>query len=83
MDKKLLIIRMKSHIDALTHEEMCRFWRFAPPGHPYFNREIPEIPEHFMKRFKALGGMTEEISKEIGFEHQVSYDPNGDSLWTL
>lgn len=76
MDKTILKIRLCNRIDHLTHEEMCRFWRFAPPGHPYFNAEIPEVPAHFIKRFKAFGGMTPEMSKLIGHENKVSYDPN-------
>ena len=54
-------------IDQMSHEEMARLWRFAPSGHPYFDRRLPLV-EHFEKRFKKLGGFTPEISKEINKE---------------
>ena len=44
-------------IDALTHEEMARLWRYAPPGHPYFER--------FKARFDSFGGFNPALSKRI------------------
>jgi hypothetical protein len=41
-------------------------YRFSTPGHPYFI--IPEITKHFMDRFTTLGGMTPELSKELGWK---------------
>ena len=53
-------------INALTHEEMCRLWRFSMPGTcKYFDLTSPLWPI-FEKRFKELGGFTPEISKRIG-----------------
>lgn len=57
----------KKPIDAMTREDMCRLWRYAPPGHPYFKRGTPE-QEYFEKRFNQLGGFSPEISKRIGWE---------------
>lgn len=57
----------KAKIDAMSREEMCRLYRFAPAGHPYFESQSP-LWEHFEKRFKALGGFSPAISKAIGWE---------------
>ena len=54
----------KRKIDAMTQEELARLHRFAPSGHPYFDKRLP-LYGHFKKRFK---GMTPEISKHIGWE---------------
>ena len=51
-------------IDALSHDDMCRLWRFAPPGHPYFRRDLPYF-ERFEARFAKLGGWTASASKRI------------------
>jgi hypothetical protein len=45
--------------------EMCRLYRFAPCGHPYFLTGT-ELHRYFRKRFDAVGGFTPEISKAIG-----------------
>jgi hypothetical protein len=55
----------KDNIDKLTHEEMCRMWRFSPSGHPYFQKG--EVFDHFEKRFNDFGGFTSTISKKIGW----------------
>jgi hypothetical protein len=59
------IQKHKDDIDKMDREAMCRLWRFAPPGHPYFVTGT-EVYEHFDKRFKELGGFSPEISKKIG-----------------
>jgi hypothetical protein len=51
-------------ISALTREQMCFIHRFAPSGHPFFRRGTPEC-DAFEKRYKALGGMSPEISKQL------------------
>jgi hypothetical protein len=51
-------------IDALTHEEMARLWRYAPPGHPYFDRTLPYF-ERFKARFDSFGGFNPALSKRI------------------
>ena len=57
--------KAKAEIDALSQFEMCRLWRFAPPGHPFFQGEIGE---YFHKKLKEKGGMTPEISKDLGWK---------------
>jgi len=54
-------------INKMSHEEMCRLWRFAPSGHPYFDTSLPYF-KIFEKRYLKLGGMTPQISKSIGWE---------------
>ena len=56
---------MKIH--NMSQKEMARLQRFAPAGHPVFNTTLP-LWEIFDKRFRKLGGMTPQISKEIGWE---------------
>lgn len=56
----------KKLIDSMSQEEMARLWRFAPTGHPYFDRRLP-LFEYFEKRFKELGGFSPTISKKIGW----------------
>jgi hypothetical protein len=53
-------------INSMSRMEMARLWRFAPPGHPYFDSSLP-YHEIFSKRFKELGGFSPEISKTIGW----------------
>ena len=55
-----------AEIDALSHEEMARLWRFEPSGHRYFVRG--PVFDYFEKRFNELGGWTPEISKRIGLD---------------
>ncbi len=51
-------------INGMSREEMCRLWRFAPAGHPYFDKTNP-LSEIFKKRFDELGGFSPEISKRL------------------
>jgi hypothetical protein len=57
------IVQAKSDIDAMSQEEMARLWRFAPAGHPYFDKTLP-LWEYFDERFR---GFTAAISKSIGW----------------
>jgi hypothetical protein len=51
----------------MEHYEMCMLWRFAPSGHPYFDKTLP-YAEIFKERlFKHFGGFTPEISKSLGW----------------
>ena len=59
------IAKHKSIIDNMTQGDMARLWRFAPAGHSYFDRRLP-LHEHCEARFKRLGGMTPQVSKQIG-----------------
>lgn len=56
----------KVKIDQMSHSEMASLWRFAPSGHPIFDNRYP-LFNYFQKRFKDFGGMTTEISKQIGW----------------
>lgn len=56
----------KAKIDAMSHEEMCRHWRFAKVGDPLLQGEAGF---YFKSRlFDHFGGFTPEISKRIGWE---------------
>ena len=60
---------IKLHIDKInnmTQIEMATLYRFAPVGHTYFDISLP-FNDLFKKRFASLGGMTPEISKQIGW----------------
>ncbi len=61
------IEKHKKDIDSMSQVEMARLHRFAPVGHVYFRADLP-LYGYFEKRFKELGGMTPQISKEIGWE---------------
>lgn len=54
-------------INALSHKEMTRMWRFTKSGNPYFRGDLPFF-DIFSVRFLKLGGFNSEISKEIGWE---------------
>lgn len=53
-------------IDGMNQEEMCRIYRFAESGSPYFIRDT-EVADYFDKKFHERGGMTPEISKKLGW----------------
>ncbi|MBN2039608.1 MAG: hypothetical protein JW864_06180 [Spirochaetes bacterium] len=61
-----IINEWKKKIDEMSHIEMATLWRFAPAGHPVFDMTLP-LSDYFEARFKKLGGMTSEISKQIGW----------------
>jgi len=67
--KKMFPEEIKQHkqqIDQMSQVEMARLWRSAPFGHMYFDMSLPFF-DYFEARFKELGGMTSEISKQIGW----------------
>ena len=51
-------------VEKASHEQLARWYRFLPAGE---GKEHQKILDRLGQRFKALGGMTEEISKKIGF----------------
>lgn len=55
---------MKDRIDGMSREAMASKWRFASIGDPMFQ---PPYGDYFAARFSALGGMSPEISKSIGW----------------
>jgi len=56
----------KSAIDAMSHEELCRLWRFAPIGDKRLQGELGQYVRD--RLFNHFGGFTPEISKRIGWE---------------
>lgn len=56
---------MKRDIDAMSHYDLCRRWRFAKSGDPYFQGEVGE---YFKTRlFDHFKGFTPAISKSLGW----------------
>ena len=60
------IQKAKDEIDAMSHIRMAALVRFATPGHAFFRSDLP-LHDYFMKRFKELGGMTVEVSKQVSW----------------
>lgn len=58
-------LKFLEEIQGMNHVEMARRWRFGVIGDPMFVEE--ELIMAFLQRFKDFGGMTPEISKEIGW----------------
>ena len=55
----------KKEIDAMSHFEMCRLWRFGASGNPLFTGETGE---YFEKRlFGHFGGFNSVISNQLGW----------------
>ena len=53
-------------ISTMSHYAMGWAWRHAPIGpETYFND--PRLADAFTARFKAFGGFTPELSKQIGW----------------
>lgn len=61
------VVAEKAKIDALSHLEMAKLYRFAPSGHPYFDSAMV-VSQYFFGRWVRLGGMTPELSKQIGWQ---------------
>jgi hypothetical protein len=62
--KESEIAEWKSKINAMTQEDMACLWRFAPAGHPVFDRNLP-LYEYFKERFD---GFNPDLSKKIGWK---------------
>jgi hypothetical protein len=56
---------MKTFVDSLTHVEMAYLWRFSPIGHTFWLNN-----DYAMKRFYSFGGMTPQVSKQIGWDEE-------------
>jgi hypothetical protein len=48
----------------MSHEDLCRRWRFSKAGVPLFQGEVGD---YFADTLKARGGFTPEISRRIGW----------------
>ena len=60
------IERWKSRLLRMDRLPMARLYRFAPVGHPVFRRDMT-LNTIFNQRFKQLGGMSSEVSQQIGW----------------
>lgn len=56
--------KLKAEIDAMSQEELCKKWRFAPAGDPMFK---DEAGKYFADRLEEKGGFSPEISKRLGW----------------
>ena len=61
------IAAAKKDIDLMSQLSMASLWRFAPAGHPYFDRRNGDLSDYFAAKFKERSGMTPEISKELSW----------------
>lgn len=61
----------RKEIAQMDHKELCKQYRYAPAGHPFFNTKF-DLFEKFMDRFNSFGGMTTEMSKLIDEEHNAN-----------
>lgn len=52
-------------VKAANHEQICRWYRFLPST---LDKDDAEVMDEMHNRYEALGGMTPEISKKIGWE---------------
>jgi hypothetical protein len=52
-------------ISSMSHFDMCHLWRFAPPGHPYFDSSLPYAEVFKERLFTHFKGFTPEISKAL------------------
>lgn len=59
--------KQKKEIDSMSQYSMASLHRFAPSGHPYFDISNGDLSDYFTAKFKESGGMTSEISKELGW----------------
>lgn len=67
MNDNIDIENSKMEIDQLSHEDICRHWRFGTGKREWFDNTSP-ISEYFSNRlFTHFCGFTPEISKTIGW----------------
>jgi hypothetical protein len=67
MEEQIDIEREKQKIDALSHIEMCKMWRFGTSP-AIWRDNTTELAAYFRDRlFVHYGGFTPEISKSIGW----------------
>lgn len=55
----------KKQIDEMSQYEMCYLWRFGKCGNKLLQGDTGK---YFSKIMKEKGGMTTEISKELGWK---------------
>ena len=60
----MVIPKTIEEVEKMDQESLCRLWRFGPPE---FWRSDNPIAGAAEARLLALGGITSEISKRIGW----------------
>jgi len=58
----------KAKIDGMGQLECATLLRFTKAGHPIFRSDLP-LYKYFQEHFKAVGGMTPEVSKQMGWDY--------------
>ena len=59
-------VELISELGGMSHAELVRIWRFADSGSPYIAREA--VFNTLKDRIKSFGGITSDVSKEIGWD---------------
>lgn len=62
---------IKQKIDAMSYEQLLRFWRNSPCGHPWFTDD--EVYSYYRGRMKQLrdGGVDHvAASKSVGWNKE-------------
>lgn len=65
MSERPLTPERKADIDTMTHEALCRRWRFAPLGDDFWQGECGAYAKD--RLFQHFGGFTPTLSKRIGW----------------
>lgn len=68
--KKARIKAEKDRIDKLEYWELAYLWRNCDASHPYFDHKLP-LYGHLEARFMGFGGMTKEMSRNIGWKREA------------
>ena len=62
-----LSAEIMAEIDALSHEDMCRMWRFGTMKPEWRDSRFPASAYFKERLWTHFGGFTPEISKSIGW----------------
>jgi hypothetical protein len=54
-------------VEAASRVQLARWWRFLRSAHAD-NEQEQAVQKRYQERFDELGGMTPEISKQIGWD---------------
>ena len=54
----------KQQIESMTHEEICKLWRFGDNENPLMQGDSLSF---VAERLQEFGGFTPEISKKLGW----------------
>ena len=53
-----------AEVEKASREQLAKWYRFLPSGE---TREQQKVVDRIAERFKKMGGMTQELSKKIGY----------------